>query len=148
MVVVNGKKHPRLDYRDGLQFACRACGKCCRTRGKYSFVYVSLPERRRLAKLLDLPTRAFTRQYCLKTDGSFHLRDDGTACIFARGAKCLVYAARPEQCRTWPFWPENMYSDIWREIGRACPGIGRGQRHTRAAIRATLRHDRLWAGKT
>lgn len=142
MVVV---KKNRLDYRAGLQFQCQACGKCCLTRGTYSFVYVSLAERRRLARLLKMSTRAFTRRYCLKTDGSFHLRDNGLACIFADGAKCLVYTERPEQCRTWPFWPENMYQDVWWEIGRACAGIGRGRRHTREEIRATLRHDRLWA---
>ena len=28
------------------------------------------------------------------------------------------------QCRTWPFWPENMSSKAWTSIAAFCPGVG------------------------
>jgi Fe-S-cluster containining protein len=30
------------------------------------------------------------------------------ACAFLDGARCTVYEARPTQCRTFPFWKENL----------------------------------------
>ena len=47
-----------------MRFACTACGRCCLTRGKYGFVYVSRAERRELAKFMKIPTLSFTRRYC------------------------------------------------------------------------------------
>ena len=41
--------------------------------------------------------------------------------------RCGVYQARPTQCRTWPFWPENMNSKSWKEnVLNFCPGISKG----------------------
>ncbi len=114
-------------YARGIRFACQECGECCRTHGRYGYVYVSLPERRRLARHLRIPTRAFTLRYCDKTDGFFHLRSRGKDCVFLVGNRCRVHRARPEQCKTWPFWPENMSKKVWdRDIAAGCPGIGRG----------------------
>lgn len=114
-------------YTKGIYFECQACGRCCRSRGEYGYVYLSLPERRRLARHIRLSTRAFTIRYCDKTDGFFHLRDPGQDCFFLKGNRCRVYHARPQQCRTWPFWPENMNESVWsREILEDCPGIGTG----------------------
>ena len=46
--------------------------------------------------------------------------------MFLDGARCSVYEARPTQCRTWPFWPENMTPRSWTSIARFCPGVGKG----------------------
>ncbi len=133
----------KLDYRDGLRFGCCGCGQCCRARGGYAYVYVSLAERRRLAGALGLTTAAFTRAYCEKTDGWFHLKMAGEECVLSDGRHCRQYAARPDQCRSWPFWPENMYTGKWHgEIAATCRGIGRGRRHTRAEIERTLAAER------
>ena len=82
-------------YAEGVRFACQGCGGCCQSRGKYGFVYVSLPERRRLARHLRISVRSFTRRYCEKTDGFFHLRSRGKACVFLEGTRCRVHRARP-----------------------------------------------------
>jgi len=38
-----------------------------------------------------------------------------------------VYAARPVQCGTFPFWRENLRTRAqWEALGAFCPGIGRG----------------------
>ena len=130
-------------YAAGLRFECTACGECCRTRGSYSYVYVTLPERRRLARHLGLKTAAFTREYCEKTNGFFHLRNPANDCEFLDGSRCTVYGARPDQCRTFPFWPENMSRKVWfGEIQRGCPGVDRGRLHSRKEIEAVLADER------
>jgi Fe-S-cluster containining protein len=129
----------RRFYRDGIRFQCQGSGECCRSRGAYGYVYVSLEDRRRLAAHLGLATSAFTRRYCAQTDGELHLRDPQLDCQFLRGVRCGVYKARPEQCRTWPFWPENMDPRVWREeISACCAGVGRGKLYTAEEIEALL----------
>ena len=136
---------PRIDpsiYARGIRFACRGCGECCRTRGKYGFVYVSLPERRRLARHLRLSTRAFTVRFCEKSNGFFQLRSIGKDCVFLEGNRCRAHRARPEQCKTWPFWPENMTEKVWRkEVAAGCPGIGTGPLFDAGRIERHLRNE-------
>lgn len=129
----------RRFYSEGIRFECQGSGKCCRSRGAYGYVYVTLEDRRRLAAHLGLTTTAFTRRYCARTDGLFHLRDPQLDCQFLDGKSCGVYEARPEQCRTWPFWPENMDPRVWREeIAACCAGVGKGRLYTAEEIEALL----------
>ena len=56
-------------------------------------------------------------------------------CIFLRNVdgvkQCRIYSVRPGQCRTWPFWPENLFSpDDWNRAALRCPGINRGRLYT------------------
>ena len=113
------------------------------SRGAHGFVYLTLEDRRRLARALGVPTRQFTRQHCVKTDGLFHLLDDGPDCRFLNGRRCAVYDARPTQCRTWPFWPENLSSRrAWVSVKRVtpCPGMDSGPLVPLPVIEATRRH--------
>ena len=113
-------------WQEGVRFACQGSGKCCVSRGAYGFVYLTLGDRRRLAAHLGMPTWQFTRQHCAKTDGLFHLKETGPECRFLRENRCSVYEGRPTQCRTWPFWPENMPARAWTAIAAFCPGVGQG----------------------
>ena len=47
-------------------------------------------------------------------------------CVFYRpGEGCTVYAARPTQCRTYPFWGRILASPTtWEIEAETCPGIG------------------------
>jgi len=129
-------------HAKGLRFECTGCGTCCRARaGKPSWVYVTLDERRRLARHLKLSTSAFTRRYCAKTHGFWHLREPNHDCLFLEGGRCSVYAARPGQCRTFPFWRENMGADAWARTARECEGIGRGRVWSREEIEARLQDE-------
>jgi uncharacterized protein len=126
----------------GLRFSCTGCGECCRARnGKPSWVYVTLDERRRLAAQLKLRTSTFTRRYCEKPGGFWHLRNPTSDCLFLDGARCTVYDARPGQCRTFPFWRENMNERAWAAAGRDCEGIGQGRVWTRAEIELRLEDE-------
>lgn len=129
-------------YAGKLRFECTGCGECCRSRGRKSFVYTALDERRRLAQHLGMRTSAFTRKYCEKSSGFWHLKDPASDCLFLDGARCTVYAARPSQCRTFPFWQENLDSRGWTaEVKRDCEGIGRGRRYSRDEIGLRLLED-------
>jgi len=44
-------------------------------------------------------------------------------------AICSIYEARPTQCRTWPFWPENLRTKRhWEtvKLRTPCPGMNSG----------------------
>lgn len=129
-------------WKEGVRFACQGSGRCCVSRGAYGWVYLTLVDRRRLAQALGMPTRQFTREYCAKTDGLFHLRDDGPDCRFLVDRRCSIYEARPTQCRTWPFWPENMSAKAWTGIAAGCPGVGKGRVVPVEEIRRLLREQR------
>lgn len=122
-------------YRDGIRFECQGDGKCCLSRGKYGYVYLSFNDRKRLAAHFGLTTDKFTEQYVKKEDGLYLLNYTGGDCPFFQDCRCAVYEARPWQCRTWPFWPENMSKAVWdREVATYCPGVGRGRLYTAEEI--------------
>ncbi len=88
-----------------------------------------------MAKTLKLRTSSFTRKFCTQTDGWWHLLGPDKDCLFLDGTRCSVYEGRPQHCRTWPFWPENMGARTWsKEIKSFCPGIGKGRLYTKNEI--------------
>jgi len=135
-------------YRDGIRFSCQCSGKCCRFRGGYDKVYVSLEERRILARMLGVSTSSFTRRYCVPAEGGRSLRARDGGCVFLDKGLCSVYEARPLQCRTWPFWPENMTRRTWREVSDFCPGVGQGPLIPAATIRSRLAAQRASDSRT
>jgi Fe-S-cluster containining protein len=126
-------------WSDGVRFECQETGRCCVSRGSYGYVYLTLEDRRRLARHFGISTTRFTRRYCERTDGHWRLRGDRPECRFLDGSRCAVYEARPTQCRTWPFWPENMKAKVWTtEIVAFCPGIGKGRLYSGEEIEVLL----------
>ncbi len=110
------------------------------SRGTYGYVYLTLKDRQRFAKFMGLATAVFTRRFCKKTGGHFHLRAPEKNCEFLKDRQCTVYEARPTQCRTWPFWPENMNAKTWnQEVAPFCPGVGKGKTFSPDEIEALLR---------
>jgi uncharacterized protein len=129
-------------WEEGIRFECQGSGKCCTSRGTYGYVYLSLEDRKRLAKTLKMKTQAFTKEHCETTDGLFHLKDPRGDCVFLKGAQCTVYEGRPTQCRTWPFWPENMNPRAWRrDVVNFCPGIGKGKLYSPEDIQKILEQE-------
>jgi Fe-S-cluster containining protein len=128
--------------KDGIRFECQGTGRCCMSRGTYGYVYLTLKDRQRMSAHLNLSTRDFTRKFCQKTDGYFHLINPDRDCRFLEGTRCSVYEGRPAQCRTWPFWPENMNAKTWtQEVAVFCPGVGKGRLYSAEEIRAQLKLD-------
>ncbi len=126
-------------WSEGIRFECQGMGCCCTCRGKYNYVYLTAKDRRRMAEHLKLPTWKFTRTYCGEEDGFYFLKDIVKSCSFLTQKGCTVYEARPTQCRTWPFWPENMDRKTWeKEVVPFCKGIGKGRLYSAEEIRKIL----------
>ncbi len=125
-------------YDRGLRFSCTQCGNCC--TGPPGTVWFTCEEGRNIARTLGLETAEFYKRYAHKVDGRWSLRERPVGgksydCIFldrssANGPTgCSIYGQRPAQCRTWPFWPENLTSrSTWEAVKRRtpCPGMDNG----------------------
>lgn len=114
-------------YAAGLCFGCQRSGNCCTVEG---YVWVDARRARAIARHLGLDVEEFSKRYLRRVGRSHSLieRPDHE-CIFWRDG-CQIYPVRPTQCRTWPFWPENLRSpEAWREAVHDCPGAQEGGRH-------------------
>lgn len=130
--------------KEGLKFECQGSGKCCISRDEWGYVYLTLEDRRRLARHLKITTSTFTRMYCEVTDGIWHLKENQSnpECLFLKNNRCSVYDGRPTQCRTWPFWPEVMNAKAWKsQVANFCPGAGRGRLHSPREILGTVKEQ-------
>jgi uncharacterized protein len=127
-------------YREGLRFTCTGCGDCC--TGEPGAVWVNDEEIGRLAAFLGLEPAELEARFVRRLGArkSLFERFDGDCVFFdPESRRCRVYPARPVQCRTWPFWPDNLESEAaWRETEAACPGSGRGELVPLARIRQRL----------
>lgn len=134
-------------YAKGLQFECTACGNCC--TGGPGYVWASDAEIDRLAQTLKIERGQVLKQYCRKVSGRVSLKEKPRNtqgeydCTFLQTSpadvgdggkvahctrKCGVYAVRPIQCRTWPFWSGNLSSPAaWERATARCPGMNTGK---------------------
>lgn len=139
-----GKQTSTPWYQDGLRFTCTQCGDCC--TGEPGFVWVDDEEIARLAAVTGHTVEEFCRKFVARVgeDRTLRERDDGACVFFRKGIGCTVYADRPKQCRTWPFWESNVRSPkTWERITRTCPGAGQGQLFTAEEILAQSKIIRL-----
>jgi len=137
-------------YVGGLHFECVQCGRCCAGPGE-GYIWVTSPEIKLIADFLKMTT-VEVRQKFLKRLGPRttiieqpHTRD----CIFLREANgrkgCMIYPVRPSQCRSWPFWPENLTSsNNWNKAARKCPGINQGRHYSFEEIEKIKKHKKWW----
>jgi len=105
-------------------FECTKCGKCCVASGKRVLLVVSDDEAAGMAMCLNMTPEQFAETFLdqsrmkLCADGSCPMLDPETNL-------CRTYEARPEQCRTFPYWPSNLknggFTPAVREL---CEGIG------------------------
>jgi len=125
-------------YDKGLAFECTRCGACC--TGAPGYVWVDEKEIAELAAFRGETVDEFTRKFVRLVGKSVSLIEKpGGDCIFwDKTQGCTVYPARPVQCRTWPFWPENIESpESWEHVTNICPGSGQGRVFTVEEIRAS-----------
>jgi uncharacterized protein len=119
----------------GLRFGCTMCGNCC--SGPEGYVLVSDAEGRALAARLGVTHAEFLERYTHLTSKGRSLTekrtDAGNDCVFLDRetipgkAICSVYDDRPEQCRTWPFWPSVVGTRLsWQRHKQVCPGMDKG----------------------
>ena len=87
----------------------------------------------------------FTHETPIGASLNEHETEHGYDCVFLDRetvpgkAVCGVYGSRPSQCRTWPFWPENLRSrEAWARAGQKCPGLNEGELHPVQVVQLTL----------
>jgi Fe-S-cluster containining protein len=130
-------------YSRGLRFQCTGCGDCC--TGAPGYVWVNKAEIEALAAFLHISVEEFQQRYVRQVGMRKSLIElAGGDCVFFDPDRriCQVYAARPRQCRTWPFWLSNLASEkTWRQIADACPGCNHGPIIAPAQIEAQWRSN-------
>lgn len=116
---------PKPWYAEGLNFECTGCGACC--TGSPGYTFVTENEMMQMAAYLKLTVKEFSCRYLRRVGNRYSLveRRPHYDCVFLEGKRCQIYPVRPTQCRTFPFWPENVKSpEAWRETATRCEGIG------------------------
>lgn len=126
--------HGKEWYAQGLTFTCTQCGHCC--TGPTGYVWFDMDELTAMAEYAGLAPTHFLRKHARKIDGRWSLNERRVNgqydCVFlqrddAGRALCTIYPVRPMQCRTWPFWPENLEAaDDWFDAAKNCPGMRNG----------------------
>ncbi|MGR3973330.1 MAG: YkgJ family cysteine cluster protein [Candidatus Rhabdochlamydia sp.] len=111
-------------YKKGLHFECTGCGQCCSKEPGY--VWISPEEIQEMAKYLHLSEEEFRQNYTRSVFGRISLNEDrrNYDCVFLKNNQCQIYPVRPKQCKTFPWWNENLESpEHWKEASRRCEGI-------------------------
>lgn len=111
-------------YANGLRFECTGCGQCC--TGAPGYIWVNQEEIQQIADFLKLSIEEFSRRYLRHVKGRLSLLEMPKTydCVFLKDKKCQIYPVRPTQCRTYPWWPQNLKSEKeWKEAARYCEGI-------------------------
>lgn len=125
-----------------VRFQCTGCGQCCSGDPSQHYVEVSREEQRRIYQLLELDGRRFRREYIeTAEDGSEGIRllDSGRCPFLEHDHRCGIYSVRPNQCLTYPFWPELLGSRLgWEREKARCEGIGKGPEIAEQEISAKL----------
>lgn len=113
-----------------LRFECTGCGRCC-FGSDDNFVRIDDTEAEQIRTYLGLSKAWFRRRYQVPLDSDRRqgIRLRGGRCIFLDDdLRCSIYAVRPTQCRTYPFWPEVLRTrGTWNAEAKRCEGIDRGK---------------------
>ena len=103
-----------LDPQVIKRFSCSGCGECCRWSGA---VLLEESDHARLAAHMELSEQEFIDLHTRLAPNRKQLalldQADGS-CAFLEEDRCSVYAARPEQCRTFPY--------AW-SVAEGCPEL-------------------------
>ncbi|MEI8124617.1 MAG: YkgJ family cysteine cluster protein [Parachlamydiaceae bacterium] len=111
-------------YSEGLRFKCTECGQCC--TGGPGYAWVTKEEIETIASHLGMTVKDFGKRYLRSVYGRYSLveKKETYDCIFLKDKKCQIYQVRPTQCRTFPWWAENLKSpEAWKEAAKHCEGI-------------------------
>lgn len=111
-------------YSEGLKFKCTGCGQCC--TGAPGYVWITIDEIIAAAAFLNISADQFKIRYVRKVGDRYSLTEYKKSfdCIFLKDKKCQIYSVRPEQCRTFPWWLQNLKSEYdWNNASKNCEGI-------------------------
>jgi Fe-S-cluster containining protein len=114
-----------------VRFQCSGCGDCCSGDPDTHYVELLAGEAERIRQYLQLSKATFERDYLVSIPDigkGIRINAQGRCSLLSADKRCLVYEARPWQCRSYPFWPEVMQShETWMAEANHCEGINQGK---------------------
>lgn len=117
-------------YKEGLSFNCQKCGQCC--TGFPGYVWLSHKDIERIAHFLHISSKEVIKKFTRHIHNKISLKEIPKTydCIFFQNNRCIIYAARPIQCQTFPFWPHLLQSEKnWKNASATCPGMCKKDPH-------------------
>ena len=106
--------------------ACNECqGRCC--IGESGYIYVTKVEALAISEDLGIDIKQLVSEYLFKKGYKYSIKEnkigDSYECVFFDRELngCKIYNARPDQCKTFPFW--DYYKSRIDELKDECPGI-------------------------
>jgi len=139
-------------YITGLHFECLGCGECC-SGPQEGYIWVTKQEVKIISDFLKMSERTFRRKFTKRVGLRTTIIEDAKTrdCIFLEGKdgkkRCSIYPVRPNQCRKWPFWQQNLKSpDTWNRAAQKCPGINKGRLYTFDEIEK-IKNSKSWWDK-
>jgi len=106
--------------------ACNICqGRCC--TGESGYIFVNKIEAQKICEVLEIDIKTLIDKYLYKKGYKYSIKEtkigESYECVFydrdING--CKIYNARPEQCKTFPFW--DYYKTRVDELKQECLGI-------------------------
>lgn len=114
-------------------------------------MWVTRPEIGIIADFLEITPGEFRRRYLRRIGlrSSIIEHDLTKDCIFLENKEgrrtCCIYPVRPTQCRSWPFWADNLAGEkAWNKATKKCSGINRGRLYRADEIEKLKKLKRWW----
>ncbi|HUS74021.1 MAG TPA: YkgJ family cysteine cluster protein [Sedimentisphaerales bacterium] len=137
-------------YIAGLYFECMECGACCAGPSE-GYIWVTRAEIQIIADFLKISTGQLRQKFMKRVGLRITIIEHPTTkdCMFLQESgsekTCTIYPVRPSQCRSWPFWPNNLASpDSWNKVAQKCPGINRGKLYSFEEIERIKGEKKWW----
>jgi len=137
-------------YAASLHFECAQCGNCCAGPDE-GYIWLTRAEIELIADFLKISVGRFREKYLERVGTRSTIIEQPVTkdCVFLKQIqgrkKCIIYPVRPNQCRTWPFWSENLASPAaWNRAARKCPGINRGSAYEFNEIEKIRKSEKWW----
>ncbi len=135
---MDSKYYRSYFFDKGLRFECQRCGACC--TGEPGIIYIDKDEIKQGAKYLSVQVSEFIETYLYPFMNGYSVREHSDGRCFFYNEGCTIYAVRPNQCKTFPFWFENLRSQKkWLHVSKKCPGIGRGSLYSKEQVLGIVR---------
>lgn len=90
-------------------------------------MWVTAAEMQQIADFLGISLERFMRTYIRQKNQRYALVElpkSNYDCVFLKENQCTIYPVRPQQCRTFPWWVQNLKSrEAWEAAAMSCEGI-------------------------
>ena len=129
--------------QETIHFDCQSdCFKCCTKPG---VVYMDLSDIRQAAEHLELTVSRFKSEFLKREAGRWLIEvEEARPCPFLVEEGCAIHKVKPAQCRSYPFWRENIETrNHWLLTGAFCPGINKGPEISNPSIEEFLEEGGL-----